>query len=159
MTGSRRSDTVVTADLIESLRHVAEPGRPGLDLSSIVVQVVGGVVVLSGTVDNAEQRRAAETAAARVPGVVEVDNRLDVRPDRSRPDARIVEDVREALLRDARVLDATGILVVVQDGRVVLRGVVTRDEDRHLAEGNARFVAGVRSVDNRIQVAPRMSRA
>jgi osmotically-inducible protein OsmY len=64
--------------------EIADDVRRGLaqdaattDLA-IRVQVVGGIVRLTGTVASLDDTEAAEEVAARVPGVAEVDERLDV---------------------------------------------------------------------------------
>jgi len=55
-------------------------GDSGLQSKPITVQTSGGVVTLSGTVDNDIQRTAASRYAASVPGVKEVVNNLQVVP-------------------------------------------------------------------------------
>lgn len=147
---AERTDAEIMADLIAALKRQTK-----IDLHSVVLQVSGGVVTLAGTVRDAEERRAGEVAAWEIPGVLEVDNRLDAAPNQLRPDPEVVADVREHLLRDAAILDATGIAVEAALGRVTLSGTVIRAEDRQRAEDDARFVAGVRAVDNQIRVAPK----
>ena len=55
-------------------------GDSGLQGKSITVQTSGGVVTLSGTVDNDAQRTAASRYASTVPGVKEVVNNVQVAP-------------------------------------------------------------------------------
>ncbi len=142
-----RPDADVAADV---LRALAGDGR--IDLADVVVRVAGGVVTFSGIVQGAAERRAAEQAAWYVPGVVAVDDRLTISPSHLRPDDDILRDVRFALDREARLADATRIAVEVRNGVVRLSGSVDRASDREVSEGNARFVAGVRSVINEIAV-------
>ncbi|MBK5103319.1 MAG: BON domain-containing protein [Burkholderiales bacterium] len=49
---------------------------PGLENLPMDVRASGNAVTLYGTADNEEQRHKAEKAAARVPGVVSVNNKL-----------------------------------------------------------------------------------
>jgi osmotically-inducible protein OsmY len=49
-------------------------------LSNVEVEADGSVVTLSGTVANANQKKAAEMAASQVDGVTKVRNRLVVQP-------------------------------------------------------------------------------
>ncbi len=49
-------------------------------VTNIDVNTTNGVVTLAGEVENAEMKRSAETVAAAVPGVVRVNNNLQVAP-------------------------------------------------------------------------------
>ncbi|MBI3644435.1 MAG: BON domain-containing protein [Acidobacteriales bacterium] len=55
-------------------------GDSGLQGKQLTVQTSGGVVTLSGTVDNDAQRAAASRYASTVPGIKEVVNNLQVAP-------------------------------------------------------------------------------
>jgi BON domain len=70
-----------------------------------------------------------------------------------RPDARIEEDVNEALTRDPD-LDATDIEVRVEDGEVTLSGAVRDRSAKRRAEDDAEVCSGVRDVHNRLIVVP-----
>jgi osmotically-inducible protein OsmY len=50
---------------------------------AINVNTYRGVVSLSGFVDTAKQKQAAEQAASRVPGVKRVENNLQLKPSKS----------------------------------------------------------------------------
>ncbi len=67
-----------------------------------------------------------------------------------RSDARIEEDVHEALLRDRHV-DATDIDVQVENGEVTLTGEVANLHERRRAEELVERCAGVRDVHNQIK--------
>jgi osmotically-inducible protein OsmY len=49
-------------------------------LTNIDVNTTNGVVTLAGQVENPERKRSAETIAASVPGVLRVNNNLQVAP-------------------------------------------------------------------------------
>ncbi len=68
-------DSEVTGEVQSRLN--ADSGLQGKQLT---VQTAGGVVTLSGTVDNDAQRTAASRYASSVPGVKEVVNNLQVAP-------------------------------------------------------------------------------
>lgn len=146
---AERTDADIAADVVNALKYDNR-----VDFSGIVVHVAGGVVALSGTATSSMERLAAEEDAWYTPGVVEVDNSIDVTPSRRRPDAEILAGVREALTRDARIADATRISVSVYQGNVVLRGGVDRPEERKAAEDDAWFTAGVVAVSNHLVVSP-----
>lgn len=71
-----------------------------------------------------------------------------------RPDNRIEEDINERLT-DHSMLDATDIVVSVQDGEVTLRGHVDSRQSKRLAEDVAETVFGVKDVVNQIKIQPR----
>lgn len=66
-----------------------------------------------------------------------------------RNDERLAGAVSERLAED-RLLDARGIEVSVQGGRVTLQGTVPHAADAALAELIAAGTAGVEAVDNRL---------
>lgn len=122
------------------------------------VAVEHGVVCLTGFVDSYAQKWAAERAAARVAGVKDVRDYLEVLPpnEATREDRRIRRAARRALEWDARVPD--GVYGDVTDGVLRLRGVVERFSERDAAEEAVRNLIGVRDVVNEIRVAPALSR-
>lgn len=67
-----------------------------------------------------------------------------------RTDARIHEDVCDALAHDSHV-DASGIEVVVADGEVWLTGLIADRQQKRAAEEVAERVSGVRDVHNRLE--------
>lgn len=69
----------------------------------------------------------------------------------TRSDTLIAEELNERL-RDDELVDASEILVSVDDGRVVLSGDVPDRWMKHRAEDIADAIRGVASVDNRIRV-------
>jgi osmotically-inducible protein OsmY len=132
-----------------------------VDQATIGVHVRSGIVTLSGTVDAWSKRVAAEEAAHRVTGVLDVANdvRVVIPPTGSRTDTEIAEAVRHALewnvLVPHRLIHST-----VSDGEVVLEGEVEYLTQRDDAEKAIRHLAGVRFITNRILVkAPRPVRS
>ena len=119
------------------------------------VLVNGGVVTLVGTVDSWAKAHAAEQAAHRVAGVLDVANDLVVKlpDDARRPDTEIAQAVRRALEWDERVRGAL-IQSTVSDGEVILDGTVPVRRQRRDAEAAVSHVFGVRRVLNHIVVQP-----
>ncbi|MCX4240298.1 BON domain-containing protein [Paraliomyxa miuraensis] len=114
-------------------------------------QVIGGLVTLTGTVDNANARATAERIAAHTVGVSKVDNRIEVRPSKPVDDQVLATRIDQALLRNP-VTEAYEIDVTVNGGHAVLSGQV----DDYAEFGEATYVAsgieGVVAVDNRLSV-------
>lgn len=69
----------------------------------------------------------------------------------ARPDALIAEELSERFMDD-ELLDASEILLRVEDGRVLLTGEVPERWMKHRAEDIADGVRGVVDIDNRIRV-------
>ncbi|HVY31964.1 MAG TPA: BON domain-containing protein [Polyangiaceae bacterium] len=128
-----------------------------VDQAAIGVHVRSGIVTLSGTVDAWSKRVAAEEAAHRVAGVLDVANdvRVSIPATGSRTDTQIAEAVRHALEWNVLV-PHRAIRTTVTDGEVVLEGEVEYLTQRDDAEKAIRHLAGVRFITNRIVVkAPR----
>ena len=118
----------------------------------VSVAVYDGTVSLTGFVDSYAQKWAAERAAARVVGVRDVRDYLEVLPPNDAgADGRIRSAVQRALEWDARVPD--GVHGEVTDGVVRLRGIVGRLSEHEAAEEAVRNLVGVRDVVNEIRVA------
>ena len=122
---------------------------------AIGVAVDHGVVTLTGTVDSYVQKHAAEAAAHRMAGVLDVANEIhvDVPREHVRSDAGIARAVRHALEWDVMVPDSR-IESAVSDGFVTLTGTVNLLREREDAAGAIRQLTGVRGVSNHITVAP-----
>lgn len=67
-----------------------------------------------------------------------------------RSDERIKEDVNDRLSEG--YLDATEIVVMVENGEVTLTGTVNSRSDKRRAEDIADYVSGVQNVENRLRV-------
>jgi osmotically-inducible protein OsmY len=147
-------------------RHIERAVRAELSVSLdatgrrfVGVAVDHGMVCLTGFVDSYAQKWAVERATARLVGVKDVRNYLDVLPptDPSLEDRRIQQAATRALEWDARVPD--GVYGDVTDGVLRLRGVVERFSEREAAEESVRNLIGVRDVVNEIRVATTPTRA
>ena len=127
----------------------------GIAANEIGIQVQGGVVTFTGTVDSWAKLRAAQDAAHRVAGVLDVANDLVVKPTGSsiRTDTEIARAVRQALEWDVLVPDPQ-IRSTVAHGTVTLEGTVSRWQQRTDAERAIERLAGVKRVLNRIEIAP-----
>jgi osmotically-inducible protein OsmY len=126
----------------------------GVRHTDVGVGARGGVVMLTGIVARPAQRIAAQKAAHRVPGVLDVANAIQVKllgsPERNAVD--IARAVRHAL--DWRtLLPWQRIHSTVSDGVVTLEGSVEYGSQLRDAARVVRKLIGVRQVNNLIVVA------
>lgn len=124
-----------------------------VDEAGIGVTVEQGVVALTGTVASYARKIAAQEAAHRVPGVLDVANDIQVKipGDMTRPDAEIAQAVRRSLEWDTLVPDER-IQSTVSSGWVTLEGALDYLRERDDAERAVRRLAGVRGVTNNIVI-------
>jgi len=115
----------------------------------IRVTVRHGRVTLDGEVEWHFQSDAAVRAVRGLIGVVDIDNRITVRPT-VQPDD-VSKLIRKALMRDAE-MDASGIRVMVEEGTVTLEGRVRSLGERRSAERAAWSAPGVSSVVDHLTV-------
>ncbi|MDB4991195.1 MAG: ornithine aminotransferase [Myxococcaceae bacterium] len=144
------SDSDLQQTVIEELRRDSN-----LKGSRVGVSVNDQVVTLTGTVESFEERVAAQEAAHRSKGVLDVAN--DVRVGAStrcgRTDSEIARSVREALQCGVPE-QAEHVRSTVTHGWVLLEGDVRSDAERGAAEETVRNLLGVCGVNNELRVLP-----
>lgn len=119
-----------------------------LPRGAVTVKVEAGIVTLSGVVDWLYQKDAAEQDVRRLGGVLAIANRIEIRP-RLQPQV-IREQIMRALNRNAAV-DAAGISVSTEGGKVILAGRVQGWHDRDVARAAAWSAPGVTEVEDRLK--------
>lgn len=133
---------------VDVLREFGDQTR-----GNIEIRVKGGVVFLNGEVPGLDFKRLAGVLAWWVPGSQDVINGLAVVPlEEDSPDM-IEEAVRTALEKDPFV-EAGQIRVGVRNRTVRLTGVLSSENQRHMAECDAWYVFGVDTVLNEIEILP-----
>jgi osmotically-inducible protein OsmY len=115
----------------------------------VSASVERGWVTLSGEVDWAYQRRAAENAVRDLTGVRGISNQIQVKPRAVPKDVK--NQIQKAFHRSAQI-DADHIDVSVYGGKVTLTGTVRSWSELKEAEHAARAAAGVTEVENRLRV-------
>jgi osmotically-inducible protein OsmY len=122
--------------------------------ADIRVAVHEGVVALTGTVSTYAKKLAAQEAAHRICGVLDVANDVEVKTNgRARTDTAIARAVRHALEWDTLVPEDR-VQSTVSDGWVTLEGDVKVWREREDAETAVLNLSGVMGVINKIQVSP-----
>ena len=126
--------------------------EPNIDADTIAVIVVDGHVTLRGTVGSVQEKQGAERIAARVFGVVAVEDRLEVRrlDSQKRKDAELRADILHALMFDDRV--PSSIDVKVEDGVVTLTGSADWHYQRDAAKLTAARNTGRLDVIDEIEI-------
>jgi osmotically-inducible protein OsmY len=146
----KKTDSEVQQEVLRELKWDTR-----IDETDVGVEIDDGIVTLTGTVSSWGKRVAAEEAAHRVRGVLDVANDIVVKipGTGARTDTEIAHAVRSALTWDVFVPDLR-IQSTVSEGMVVLRGVVDSWLQRDDAERCVRNLAGVRGVRNEIVITP-----
>ena len=147
----RKSDNEIKSQVLRELKWDSRIGW-----SQIGVEVMEGVVTLKGVVSSYAHKLAAQEAAHRINGVLDVANEVEVKPEGLfvRSDVEIALAVRHVLEWDALVPDER-IKSAVSAGWVTLEGNVDFWQQREDAERSVLRLEGVIGVTNEITVAPK----
>jgi osmotically-inducible protein OsmY len=126
---------------------------PRVEETDVGVEVHNGVVTLTGTLSSWAKRVAAQEAAHRVTGVLDVANDIRVKlpGDAKRTDTEIAQAVRQALEWDALVPHER-IQSTVSNGWVTLEGTVDSWTEREDAERAVQNLVGVYGVTDKMTV-------
>ncbi len=143
----KKTDAELQEDVIDELRADSR-----VDAAAVGVEVRNSVVTLTGSVSSWAKKIAAEDAAYRVSGVLDIANEITVKiAGRPRTDADIATAVRNALQWDAFVPDEK-IRSSVEKGVVMLMGEVDTYAQREDAARAVRNLLGVQAIANHITV-------
>ena len=116
------------------------------------VKAHDGVVTLTGTVADKEDKMLAEDTVQNLPGVVSVRNEIKVDSKYAEhSDGWIALKIRSRLLVKANVSAAT-TKVAVNDGVVLLTGTAKNQAQKELTEAYAKDIEGVKKVTNEIMI-------
>jgi len=126
---------------------------------NIKVQAKDGVVTLTGTVSEESHKSLAQDTVAGLPGVISVDNRLEVigeRPE-EKSDEWLSAKVKNTLLLHQNVSAMTE--VSTKDGIVTLKGDATSQAQKELTTEYVWDVEGVKDVRNEMTVSKTSDRS
>ena len=148
---ARASDT---DSRIESSAAKSYVFKTYLKDDSIKTESKDGVVTLTGTVADANHKSLAQDTVAGLPGVISVDNQLQVSSEQpaEHSDTWIGWKVKSALLFHRNV-SATGTDVDVKDGIVTLTGEASSLAQKELTTEYAQDVDNVKGVKNDMTIA------
>jgi len=150
ITGLSASDT---DERIESSAKQSYVFNTCLRGDDIDVQSREGIVTLTGTVSDESGKSLAQETVAGLPGVLGIDNKLEVKEVPAvHSDAWIIGKVKATLLFHRNV-NSAGTEVLAKDGTVTLRGEVDSLAQKDLTGEYAKDVEGVKDVKNEMTVA------
>ena len=129
----------------------------------LVYSVNGGKVTLMGEVTRPTLKSSAENVIKDIEGIRSVENNIKVLP-LSPNDDRLRLALYQAIyghsaLNRYALQAVPSIHIIVDNGNVVLDGVVTNDGDRTIANLQANSVSGVFAVQNNLQIEGSETRA
>lgn len=151
MSTPKKSDSALKQDVTRELVWDTRVNE-----TRIGVEVDKAIVTLSGIVDSYAERMAAQDAAHRVNGVLDVVNDLQVKYTGQRTEADIAKAVRHALEWDVFVPHEC-IKSTFANGILTLEGEVEYWSQRDDAARAVRGLAGVLSIVNNLRVKPSAS--
>lgn len=142
-----------TDDRIESSARKTFVFKTFLKDDDIKVELNNGVATMTGTVVDESHAFMAGNIVASLPGVAEVENRLQENGEAPavNTDAWLIGKVKSILLLHPSV-NAAGTEVITRDGAVTLRGVAGSIAQKDRTSEYAKDVAGVKSVTNEMTV-------
>jgi osmotically-inducible protein OsmY len=116
---------------------------------AVQAKVQQGWVTLSGEVDWQYQRTATEDDVRKLSGVLGVTNLITIKPRVHTGDIKL--RIEEALKRNA-LIEANGIHINVENGKVTLEGRVHTWYERDVLETAVWAAPGVNAVDDKVTV-------
>jgi len=146
---NNKTDMQLKTDIETELRW-----DPAVNAAQIGVTVDKGTVTLRGSVDTYPEKWAAEDATKRVSGVRTVAQDLTVKvlDAHKHSDSEIAAAILSAIKWDVAVPKT--VTAKVANGSVTLEGKASWNFQRDAAERAVRYLSGVTSVSNLIQLKP-----
>jgi len=142
-----RTDQSIRDDVTDALVE------SGIEVADLGIEVSGRQVSLTGGVRSQAEKTAVGDRVAPVPGVLSVDNRLEVvEPDRLSHEAYLARRI-QTHLAEAPELTGEQIEVTTTAQAIVISGAVSTSDKKGRAERIAYRMAGTLPIRNEITVA------
>jgi len=127
-------------------------------MKSITLLLLSMVLMVGCSKNRSEDKQVSQTVAADNSGrnVRDRDNQRKTPGDQSENEAdrTITQNIRQAITADDSLsTNAKNVKIITNDGTVTLRGPVKSEKEKSDIEAKAKQVAGVKRVDNQIEVA------
>ena len=129
-------------------------------MKQILVAIIAMFVIGGCSKDRAADEKTAQTATpAPDNSAVNVRDRNDQTPTagdqaENEADRAISQNIRQSLTADDTLsTNGKNVKVITIDGKVTLRGPVKSDQEKAAIAAKAQQVAGVKNVDNQLEIA------
>jgi osmotically-inducible protein OsmY len=148
-----KTDAQLKRDVLDELKW-----ESAVNAAQIGVEVIDGVVTLTGQVSSFAHKCDAERAVLRIVGVAALAVEIEVKLQR--PNERNDTDIARAanhVLAWTTVLPKDVVKIMVEEGWITLAGEVTWEYQREAASAGVRYLMGVKGVTNNITLNPEVS--
>ena len=127
-------------------------------MKSITLLLLSMVLMVGCSKNRSEDKQVSQTVEPDNSGrnVRDRDNQTKTPGDQSENEAdrTITQNIRQAITADDSLsTNAKNVKIITNDGTVTLRGPVKSEKEKTDIEAKAKQVAGVKRVDNQIEVA------
>jgi hyperosmotically inducible periplasmic protein len=126
-------------------------------MKSIIVLLLSMVLIVGCSKDRSEDKQVSQTAEPDNSGRNVRDRSGDTKTpgdqSENEADRTITQNIRQAITGDDSLsTNAKNVKIITNDGTVTLRGPVKSEKEKTEIEAKARQVAGVKRVDNQLEV-------
>ena len=127
-------------------------------MKGITLLLLSMVLMVGCSKNPSEDKQASQTVAPDNSGrnVRDRDNQTKTPGDQSENEAdrTITQNIRQAITADDSLsTNAKNVKIITNDGTVTLRGPVKSEKEKTDIEAKAKQVAGVKRVDNQLEIA------
>ncbi|MGV9172611.1 MAG: BON domain-containing protein [Promethearchaeia archaeon] len=129
---------------------------PRIDESNIEISVTKEFIKLSGSVPSHPQKVYAEVAAKEVGDKPKIVNEIEVifSPEFKTPNDNEIKTGLKKIFDINSCLEARKIEVTVNQGKVLLKGIVNSYWEKKMAEKLGSEIPGIKSIENQLTVKP-----
>ena len=128
-------------------------------MKSFIVVLCSAFLIIGCSKDRSEDKQVSQTAVEpdnSGRNVRDRDNQNKTAGDQSESEAdrTISQNIRDAITSDDSLsTNGKNVKIITNDGTVTLRGPVKNDKEKTDIEAKAKQVAGVKKVDNQLEIA------
>lgn len=129
-------------------------------MKNLAIVFVSALLIIGCSKSRSEREQASAPAAVEADNsgrnVRDRDNATKTAGDQSEneQDRTITQDLRKAVSSDDTLsTNAKNVKIITSDGTVTLRGPVKNQKEKADIEAKAKQIAGVKSVDNQLEIA------
>jgi len=129
-----------------------------VEMKSITLLLLSMVLIVGCSKDRSEDKQVSQTAEADNSGRNVRDRSGDTKTpgdqSENEADRTITQNIRQAITADDSLsTNAKNVKIITSDGTVTLRGPVKSEKEKTEIEAKAKQVAGVKRVDNQLEIA------